>query len=533
MSDFDELRAAARTPRQLEFIEAVETHGSARAAEKALNLSWGLIARSLRSVRGIKSRAQPQQPPPQSPAARYILTSAQDDTDVHAPFWRNLQAYAAHLQAEIIVGPFTYNKAIFSDHETRNGFFRAEVQPHLRYDQVDLGPVVFCAEMNTLPTAVQPLSGLEPYTGQKWGVFPHAKVQLLSVPTMIGKPAKQIMTTGACTVPNYVEKKAGLKARFHHVIGATLVEINAEGNHWCRQVNASSDGSFYDLDAYVHEGAVTTGHRVEAIGWGDIHREKLDPDVADGAWGFDIETDSAEARPDTMIDALRPRFQFFHDILDFEARNHHRIKDHRFRFAMVRRGTDLVEDGLKSVARFLRASERGFCQSVIVFSNHDDALGKWLDTADYREDAANAAFFLRCQLARYEAVEQGLRRFNIFRHVLAGMDARALAGIEFVDDDQSFVICQSSGGIECGLHGHLGINGARGNAIQFVKTAMKINKGHDHSPSIHAGVYTAGLSGTLDQGYNKGLSGWAHTHVVTYTNGKRTLVTMVDGQWRA
>jgi len=467
------------------------------------------------------------------PVRRYLLTAAQDDTDVHKPFWDNLLAYAAHLGAEVLVGPFTYNKAVFSDHETRNGCFRPEVEPYLRWDQVDLGPLLFCAEMNTLPTATHPLSSLEPYTGQKWGVFPHAKIQLVSVPTTVGKPAKQIMTTGCCTVANYIEKKAGLKARFHHCIGATLVEIDASGRLWCRQINAAGDGSFYDLDTLVDAGQVTHGHRAEAITWGDIHREKLDPDVADGGWGFDVETDTCTPRPDSMIDALRPRYQFFHDILDFEARNHHRIRDHRFRFQMIRNGTDLVEDGIASVAAFLWATERDFCQSVIIYSNHDDALGRWLDTADYREDAANALYFLRLQSARYEAMERGEKRFNVFRHALAQVHPRKLAGIEFIDDDQSFVICQASGGIECALHGHLGINGARGNAVQFTKTAMKINKGHDHSPSIHAGVYTSGLSGLLDQGYNKGLSGWAHTHILTYSNGKRTLVTMVDGRWRA
>ena len=83
------------------------------------------------------------------------------------------------------------------------------------------------------------------------------------------------------------------------------------------------------------------------------------------------------------------------------------------------------------------------------------------------------------------------------------------------------------------MHGHLGINGARGNAKAFTKTSVKINRGHDHSPSIHGGVFTAGLSGLMDQGYNRGLSGWMHSHIVTYPSGKRSLVTMIDGKWRA
>lgn len=461
----------------------------------------------------------------------WLLTAAQDDTAVHGAFWRNLTAYARHRGAEVMVGGFTYQKGLFEDHASRSAVFAEEVRPFMRHEAVDLGPVVFCAEMNTLPTAVRPLAGLESYTAQKWGVFPHAKVQLVSVPTTIGGPVKMIMTTGACTVDNYVERKAGLKARFHHVIGATVVEIDPAGRMFCRQINATSDGAFQDLDTVVRDGKITTGQRVEAVTWGDIHREKLDPVVALASWGLDVDCDRTVSA-DTLLDVLKPRYQFFHDILDFDTRNHHRIKDQHHRFAMVCRGTDRVEDAVVAVARFLRETERDWCRSVVCYSNHDDALLKWLKTADYREDAVNAPFFLRCQTAVYEAIQRGEPGFNVFRWILGQIDGRDLEGIDFVDDDQSFMICQAAGGIECGMHGHLGINGARGSAAGLIKTAVKINRGHDHSASILDGVYTAGLSGLFDQGYNRGLSSWTHSHIVTYPNGKRTLVTLQDGRWR-
>lgn len=524
-------KPSAATERQLEIARAVRKHGVSGAA-RVLGIDRTNVQRALSRLRRAGARVR------EAEVRRYILTAAQDgdDTQLHDAFWANLLAYAEHLGAEVMVAPFTYNKAVFGDHETRNGVFRPEVAPFLRYDQVDLGPIVFCAEMNTLPTAVQPLSGLEAYTGPKWGVFPHAKLALLTVPVAVDRPAKQIMTTGCVTRPNYIEKKAGLKARFHHIIGAVLVEIDEEDRVWCRQINAAADGSFYDIAPrgvlLVADGRVTTGHRAEAINWADIHQEKMDPVVADGAWGLDVETGECRPAPDTMIDALQPRHQFYHDLFDFRRRNHHSIKDHHHRFRMNLDARDSVEADVVEVCRFVRATQRPWCQSVLIFSNHDDALTKWLKTADFREDPANAVFFLRCQLAMYEAIERDDQEFNIFWWALQRADPQRMADVAFVDDDQSFVICQASGGIECGMHGHLGINGARGNAVQFTKTAMRINKGHDHSPSIHAGVYTAGVC-NLDQGYNRGLSGWAQTHIVTYPNGKRTLVTMQDGQWCA
>jgi hypothetical protein len=100
----------------------------------------------------------------------------------------------------------------------------------------------------------------------------------------------------------------------------------------------------------------------------------------------------------------------------------------------------------------------------------------------------------------------------------------------FVSEDNSFTIC---GNIECGMHGHLGANGARATPTQFARAGAKSNTGHTHSPKILDGAYVAGVSGKLDMGYNKGLSSWAHAHIVTYPNGKRAILTMADGQFFA
>lgn len=471
-----------------------------------------------------------RQPP--AKARRWLLTSAQDDTPVHAAFWRNLLAYAEHIGAEIRVGGFTYQKGLFEDHAARTAVFATEVQPYMAHERIECGPVLFCAEMNVLPTAARPLAGLETYSAGRWAVFPHAKVQLVSVPTITGAGAALLMTTGACTVPNYVAKKAGLVAEFHHIIGATIVEIDAGGRQFCRQINAAEDGSFQDMDVRVDAGRVTAGHRIEAITWGDIHREKLDPVVAMGGWGFDAELGRCTSR-DNMLDQLRPRHQVFHDLLDFEARNHHRRGDHQFRFRMLCEGTDSVEAAMRSVVQFVRETSREFCTTVIAPSNHNDAYPKWLREADFREDAVNALFWLRSTTAVYEALDQGLKDFDVFRWALTELDPGRMADVVFPSRNGSYVICQGAGGIECALHGDQGPNGARGTPNNLRRVAVRMNIGHGHSAAIADGVYAAGLSGYLDQDYNSGPSSWSHSHVVTYPNGKRSIVTMQEGRWRA
>lgn len=542
-----------------ELHQAVADHGGIRAAARFLGIGESTIRMRLkRAVHEILvkdgSDHQPEfsfgstLPPkpivfePYADRTRYfILTAAQDDSAVHEDFWHCLNVYADWLEnCEIIVAGFAYSKKLFTDHETRSSKigFHSLINGFVVHDQVKIGDgLAFCAEANTQPTAVRPLSGFTTYTRKRWGIFPHVKVALESVPTMKNERSKQIMTTGAVTLPNYIRMKAGVKAMHHHVCGAVLVELMPNGEFFCRHLLATDfeDGSFYDLDCYVTSEGVFEGHGVEALTYGDIHHEKLDPKVAMATWGYDVTTgklsdlrlvnaDTANAAT-PLVDFLRPKFEFYHDLSDFSPRNHHSIKDHHFRFAMHNRGTDSVEEALRGCASFLWevTHRRPETIPIVVESNHDQALIKWLKTADYRDDPENALFFLKMQKAYYDYLVKGVSHPPIFEDFLK--EAGCPDDVEFIDEDRSFTIC---GGIECGMHGHLGANGARATPMQFAKAGSRSNTGHTHSPQILDGAYVAGVSGKLDMGYNKGLSSWAHAHIVTYPNGKRTILTMSE-----
>jgi hypothetical protein len=466
----------------------------------------------------------------------FIFTAAQDSSKVHEDFLTCLKVYAEWLEnCEIMIGGFTYSKTLFEDHDTRSPKvgFHPLIDEYIIHDRIRIGDEVeFCGEMNTLPTAVTPLSGFSTYTGKRWGVFPHPKVQLESVPTMKGDRAKQIMTTGCVTLPNYIRKKAGIKGMFHHVIGAVLVELAPDGSTFCRHLLATSldDGSFYDLDCHVTRDGVDEGVHVEAITYGDIHEDKLDPVVADTTWGYDTLTKTRVVDPNytPLCDFLRPNFAFYHDLFDQQRRNHHSIKDPYFRFMMHNKGYDRVEDEVAGSASFLRAVHRDDTQDIVVESNHDQALLRWLKEGDYRTDPANAIFFLESQSWVYRQLASGNSSPPVLEKVLR--DKGIPDDTVFISEDQGFVIC---GSIECGMHGHLGANGTKGSPLTFARAGQKSNTGHTHSPAIRDGAYVAGVSGKLDMGYNKGLSSWAHSHIITYQNGKRTIITMNRGRWYA
>jgi hypothetical protein len=469
--------------------------------------------------------------------SRYILTCAQNNTLIHEAVWENLTALSRHYAAEILVSRFSYDKASHNkgakpgtEADRDDLWYDPKLTGFFSDERIQLAPgLVWCGEMNILPTAVRPLSGLEAYTGRQSGIFPHVKLAMDSIASGKREPTKFNYTTGTITQRNYIQKKAGQKAEFHHCYGGLLVEVDSDGAWWVRQLNADSDGVIYDWDLKADRGKVTAGHRVKAINWGDIHVGRIEPKVAAASWG-----------PGGMLDSLQPEFQFAHDTLDFHSDNHHdRLNPHR-RYELYITGQTAVEQEIQSVARFLFDIQRKNCETVVVDSNHDNALERWLREADHKKDPANAIFYLEAQLAKYRAIRRGDKNFHLLEWAVkrAFRDKQAvnadLQNLKFLREDESFVICRDrNGGIECGMHGHLGPNGARGSIAAFAKMGRKANLGHSHTAGIRDGIYQDGTSSELDLGYNRGPSSWSWTHTITYQNGKRTLVTVWRGKCRA
>lgn len=521
-------------------LRAIKKYGSANAAATALGIPKSTFKQRAQAIQKQFRTSSLGAPVPMEVPKRgtsyYIFTSAQCDTEIDHNFWRNLLAYASYLGAEVIVSGYTYNKSLYTNHETNTAQFHPALDQYIcneRYEIKD--KLIYCGEMNTLPTASDPLSALETYTRDKWGIFPHPRVCLKSVPTMFKAEPKLIMTTGSVTLPNYIQKKAGIKAEFHHVIGAVIVEIDSDGDFFCRHLIADKDGSFYDLTTFVQDEAISEGHAVEAITWGDIHTEMLDPEVAFGAWGIDAEFFIPVASTAVcLLDFLQPDYQFFHDLIDFRRRNHHNIDDPHFMYEMHVKGKERVSGEFEDAGLFLAATARDFCRSVVVDSNHDRALQKWLKRTDYRKDPVNAEFFLAAQAKVYESIRKG-KDLHLVEWAIKYFSETPLDDVIFLSYTDSFRICNDRGrGIECGLHGDLGANGAKGDVKSFARMGPKANTADKHGAAIYEGIYQAGHSCKRDMGYNRGgLTSWNHSHIVTYRNGKRTILTMRGSKYCA
>ncbi|SOC90137.1 hypothetical protein SAMN05216358_0161 [Rhizobium sp. AN5] len=471
--------------------------------------------------------------PVEDPRGRvFIFTGAQNDAEVHTEFWENLQAYAAFRDADIIVGPGTYETQWWAENQSVVRQYAAEIEEYLCFGQMRIGDnFVFCGEMNMLPTANRPISDLTTYTQGRWGVFPHSKIQLKSVPSLDPyKQAHQVMTTGLVTKPKIIPRKAGIKSIFHHQIAAVLVEFDHEGDLFCRHLVADKDGSFCDLEFFVKDGVVEVDESlVELMVMADFHSDKEDPKNYDATF----------RSPNSITKTLKIGRAIAHDIFDNYRRNHHHVNDNAYSYEVAVRGRDSVFDEIRGVANILKELQESVAVTVVE-SNHDIALERYVKEGRYRNDGINIRLGLQLEdtyLAWREEtalnIDAGLptRSFSLLEYAVnmaADKDGIDLSDVDWVHDGYSYVV----NGVECGNHGFRGANGARGTVSGFAGLGVEMNIGDKHSPEIMDGVYVSGAM-NLRQGYNKGPSGWAVTHTLQYRNGKRTLLTLQNGKWRA
>ncbi len=568
-----------------EFVKLYEKYGGVKAISRATGKPWGGVQASYKAavseglmdavklghksndhvtqvVKGtlkakrepviegrLKARKALVLPRRKKGVTRFLFTSAQSNTLLFDACWDNLLALAKHYKATLHVSRFAYIKAGLGARGDKKDWFKnlntennpgipkedfkavkalwwdERLTPYLLDERAEVAPgLVFCGEMNILPTKAKPLSGYQVYTGRKSGIFPHVKIAMESVATMRDHATKFNYTTGTVTMRNYIARDAGLKAEFHHCYGALLVEVNEDGDWWCRQINADSEGTLYDLDMCAHNGKIGTGRGfVHSFNPGDTHAWNIDPEVFEALWG-----------EGGLVDTLRPKHQFHNDLLDFEPRSHHNIKKPHMQFLYHVRGREGVKQELLSTASLVEKTLRPWMTTHIVDSNHDRHIARWLEEEDGRRDPVNALFWSNLNNETYEFINKHHDEPNHFELAMRMVAPSVAKKLDFIPQDGSYIICpDAGGGIECGMHGDRGANGARGSAMSIAKMGRKANIGHSHSACIIDGVYQAGTCSIMKLSYNHGASSWSQSHIITYVNGKRAIICTWRGKWRA
>jgi hypothetical protein len=458
----------------------------------------------------------------------FLITAAQNSTPLHKEFWAILRKIAEHRKAQLLVVPLRYKNptSTWLGSQKNADFWDVPTEYRQNVRKVLNPNLTLLADVKTQPTAKDPLTGFDAMSMASSGIVAHTKLQMRCIPTPSNRMAKILTTTGACTVQNYSDTKAGKIGEFHHSLSALIVELDGPRFHLRQLHYHAGTGSVTDgargirySVTPVNPGTCSQALHVSvgkaprplALASGDTHVDFQDPQVNEAT--------------ERLLAELDPEYDVEHDLLDAYSCNPHHLGNPFNAVAKRKVGADIVEAEVARAIEFVRrrAQKR---KVLIVSSNHDNMLLRWIMRADWKSEPHNALFYLdtaRALVAECKITERGTEFPDPFVYWIqqAKIENVVFAG-------ESFTV----GGVELAMHGDKGPNGARGSIRNLRRIGVKSIIGHSHSPGIDEGCYQSGTSTRLRLEYNHGASGWLNAHVLLQADGKRQILIIVDGRYK-
>lgn len=455
----------------------------------------------------------------------YVITAAVNNTPVDKKFWKSLNTFVNHFNAELFVLPLRYKNptsVLEQQKQEQDEWYSSELVPYLCNNIVQLNDnVIIYGGLKISVTHKTPLNSLCQFSQEKSCIFAHTSIQLKTNPTTICEHAPIHTTTGSVTVPNFSDTLAGKWGEKNHKIAATILVVKGQ-KFFIRHIIADKRGKFQYLNKIFDGETIKDNKKLEVFSLGDLHAPYQDNENFSACF-----TDNT-----SLVKTLNPSTVILDDSVDFHARNHHLEFEHFERYRNFVSNNDSVLDEFdKSVDVFIDILKSTTAKVIFTPSNHPEALEKWAKRADWRNDLKNAKILLRAQLAKLDAIDNN-EDINLVEWIVRDF----MKEKDFEKDSQRLYFPKRTERVTfCDVdytHGDVGINGAKPSPSSFTKLPMKVSHGHTHSPYILHDVYCKGTASKKNMGYNaKGYSSWSHCHEIMYTNGERDLVFVIDGKW--
>lgn len=435
---------------------------------------------------------------PKVEAGSFIVFSVQNNAPICAPAMATAKMLAASLNAELL--PVSCSYMIQPTDEADHMIIKTEAAPLWIGDDNSL----LILNGDVIPTAKKPISNARLMSGdRRLTVLPHPKQQAESLPRAKGMPERWAVTTGTLCEPRYKTGRAGAEASADHIIGFTVIHEDGTFD----QVQLDNQGCGFYRGMPINEFGFADPMGDAVIVAGDIHSEKLDGDEFNNLI--------------TLCNQTAAAYVVLHDLHDFTSRNHHNRGSGLFLASqMGRTVADDVDDAAGVLQSLLDDTEATI---VIVNSNHDRALDRWLEETDPRQDPINLPLWCDLQKPRYETALEGGKDNQIPLERALKLVAPSLdySRIKFLNRDEPFMVH----GVELSNHGDCGINGARGGYTAFERLGGSFAIGHSHSGYKNGKrVIVSGVTGSFDMGYNVGASSWSHSHAVICNDGSMQII---------
>lgn len=429
--------------------------------------------------------------------SRYIITYEQNNTPLNKNFWSNILKYKNHINAELSVITGVYKNPNPKYSVLDDYYWNDETLTYRDANRHSIHKyITIASDVKLLPTAVHPLSTMSSLSDSESIILGHPKLSMTTEATLKKQARKYLFTTGAVTLPNYSDSKAGKKAESKHKFGFVIVEIKDDKTFFIRQVEADKEGNFYDLGNYVENEVVYNVNKVKGIVFGDIHGNHVDKEL------FKTMKE--------VCDKFNPNHIVFHDVVDGESVNNHIIKNPIEQYHRYKKGNHLIKKEIEQLKDLVRPFSK--YNVIIPRANHNDRFDRYLISNDWKKDIANADEYLKYLSLNFQGrLQKGIIAYEL---------EEAFDNIVCLDYDDSFEV----GGYEVGQHGHIGANGSKGSNKAFWKLNRKCIKAHDHTLYREDDTFSVGTCTEMDLGYNKGMSSWGQGMAIIHQNNIAQLV---------
>lgn len=333
-------------------------------------------------------------------------------------------------------------------------------------------------------------------------IVAHSKQMLEVVPTGNSTHPRLVHSTGAITEPAYLRNRIGMMADEDHKLGGLVIEIKGDV-FWLRQVQFDvENGSFVDLGKRYHASGKVSVERAEAFKMGDCHPGHHD--------------DAAINAMYKLWDKIKPKRIFFEDFFDGTSISHHlekkKLTRSKIKGVFANLPTEIEAAKVVLTKMWDMAPKDALLYATA--SNHPEFIMRYLDEGRYISDISE-----NYQIAH--------------RMIVMNLDGKNPLK-EYLDPKSKMIWTHENEdiyveGVQMNVHGHNGINGARGSKIGNELAYGNVMTAHSHTPSIYHDAYTVGHMTHERHGYNNGASTWVLCCGAVYKGGQKQLYMFVDG----
>ena len=379
---------------------------------------------------------------------KYIITSCTSNSKIDEDFLDCLEKLAKDNDAQIIVIPSKYKNP--DKPHNKDYTWPERVKQYTLNKKLKLSSKLLIANTQISPTSVHPLRGKKANAGTRSAVYGHPQISLKTIPTPSNELSKMILTTGTLSKRDYSWSDIGEKADFYHCFGAVYIHMDGSNFHPLHINWNEKKKSFYFLNKEYSKDRTIKSNNVPALIQGDSH----------AVWG-DKKLLKSRRR---LMDFINPEILVWHDLHDHKYQSHHATTFEKIR--MAKSNQFLVEKELEMSVKLVNDFGKGR-KNLIIGSNHNDHLDKWIMRHDDRHDPHNAPFVWKLKSL---VIDKNKPAFE------AWIEDKLEVDFDFPSRAKAYMIK----GIDVSQHGDVGGNGSKGSANAIANFQNKTVIGHSH-----------------------------------------------------